>query len=332
MDDLNARGEAGWPAELDYRYDRRVSEEFLELFVPGGVLQNLTEYARKAPYPVDLHFRRDIKSDAQRATLYVGLEKVLDVHWRRGMVGLVGHRTRATDHGFDAAWGTWMPTAAVASFNEAMELYLDTVIPPTAASRAGVEGAVQSAVSSFDSTARAMLDREFILQFRDSPTRSRVMQEVTADLLEAAADAPVPGHPPATFGGECDLVAVDSDGRLLAIEVKPRGAADIPWAPLQVIVYARLLTRWMRDDPAAAGILNGIAAQRRALGLLTDEAPTIAADAPVVPFLAIQRGMKPVYRERLAAMHEHLRASGIREADALEIYEVSLAGRLMPVR
>ena len=273
MDDLNARGEAGWPAELDYRYDRRVSEEFLELFVPGGVLQNLTEYARKAPYPVDLHFRRDIKSDAQRATLYVGLEKVLDVHWRRGMVGLVGHRTRATDHGFDAAWGTWMPTAAVASFNEAMELYLDTVIPPTAASRAGVEGAVQSAVSSFD-----------------------------------------------------------SDGRLLAIEVKPRGAVDIPWAPLQVIVYARLLTRWMRDDPAAAGILNGIAAQRRALGLLTDEVPTIAADAPVVPFLAIQRGMKPVYRERLAAMHEHLRASGIPEADALEIYEVSLAGRLMPVR
>ena len=104
------------------------------------------------------------------------------------------------------------------------------------------------------------------------------------------------------LGGECDLVAVDADGRLLAVEVKPRGAADIPWAPLQVIVYGRLLRRWMRNDPAGAGILNGIAVQRRALGLLTDEGPTIAADAAVVPFLAIQRGMKPVYRERLAAI------------------------------
>lgn len=321
-----------WPAGLELRYDRRVSPEFLAVFGDGGVLNTLVEYARLAPYPVDLQFRRDLKTDAQRATLYVGLEKVLDVHRdRRGHIRLVGHKVRAAEHGFLVEWGVWMPHEQVLAALAALELYLDRVIPPTAASSAGVEGAVQAAISSYDSTERTMLDREFILQFPDTDTRRRVLGEVSADLVALAASAPIPGQPPTGFGGEFDLVAVDAAGRLLAVEVKPRGANNIPWAPLQVIVYARLLRRWMETDPDAPGILNGVAAQRKALGLLAEDAPVITPDAEVVPFLAIQRGMSPTSRNRLAAMLSYLSEQGVIEAESLEVYEASVAGRLIPI-
>lgn len=68
------------PGDLDYRYDRRVDEEFLKLFDSRGVFRTLTEYAQKARYPVDLQFRLDPKTRAQHASLYVGLTTVLDIH------------------------------------------------------------------------------------------------------------------------------------------------------------------------------------------------------------------------------------------------------------
>jgi hypothetical protein len=105
-----------------------------------------------------------------------------------------------------------------------------------------------------------MLDREVLLHFRDTPTKNRVMHSVSADLLGALQTAPVPGPRPASFGGKCDLLAIDSSGRLLAVEVKPKGVPTIVWAPAQAIVYARLLHLWTRHDPDAAQILSGMIA------------------------------------------------------------------------
>ena len=273
-----------WPQGLDYRYDRRPNPDFLALFQNEGPLQVLTEYARKAPYPVDLQFRRDLKTDEQRATVYVGTEKVLDVHWRRGTIRLQGHRRHGTaDFGYRVGWEEWRDAADAAGWMPDVELYLDAVIPPVAGGGAGVEGAVQSAVSSFDSADRAMLDREFTLQFKDATTRRAVMSDVTRDLVRVAASAPVRATAPTGFGGECDLLSVDADGRLLAIEVKPRRASTIPWAPLQVIVYTRLIRRWLRDDPLAVEILRDVAEQRQRLGLLTSKAAAVSQAAPVVP-------------------------------------------------
>lgn len=320
-----------WPEHLELRYDRRVSEEFLSLFVPGGELSILAEYARKAPYPVDLQFRRDIKTDAQRATLYVGTEKVLDVH-RDGAfaVRFAGHRTRSSQSGFDEIGARSIARRSLGSVENFLGLYLDRVIPPVAGGPAGVEGAVQSAVSSYDSPERSMLDREFILQFRDDPTRRRILGEAGADLLALAKSAPVPGVVPQRLGGEADLVAVDGVGDLLAIEVKPRNASTIVWAPLQVILYARLLSHWLVADHASVDILQGVADQRRAIGLLTPAA--MVGSAPAVrPLLAIQRGIPDRFRDRLAAVVKHLHENDVPEVANLEAYEVDLAGRLTPL-
>jgi hypothetical protein len=113
--------------------------------------------------------------------------------------------------------------------------------PVASAGHAAIDGAVQAAVSSFGSDKRVTLDREVLLHFRDTPTKERVMDSVCADLLCAVEKTPVPGARPASFGSSCDLLALDSSGRLLTVEVKPRGVPTIAWAAVQAIVYARLL-------------------------------------------------------------------------------------------
>jgi hypothetical protein len=49
----------------------------------------------------------------------------------------------------------------------------------------------------------------------------------------------------------------------------------------------------------------------------------------VLPVVAVQRGMSQKHRERLLAVRKHLEEQGIEEAAKLQIYEVTLAGRLL---
>jgi hypothetical protein len=318
------------PDDLDYRYDRRVDEDFLNLFASRGAFRTLTEYGRSARYPVDLQFRLNPKTRAQHASLYVGLSTVLDVHWRLGRFKLAANSSYH-HAGFNPEWMSWTAASEAQARAAAVEGYLDTVIPAASAGSAAVEGAVQAAVSSFSSDKRVMLDREVQLHFRDTATKIRVMGDVCADLLRVARTAPVPGAKPASFGGKCDLLALDSAGRLLAVEVKPRAASTIAWAPAQAIVYARLLRLWSRHDPDAADILSGMVEQRKKLRLIGTGTPVPQPRLEALPVVAVQRGMSEQLRGRLFAVLNHLKNEGITEAANLEVYEVTLAGRLLAV-
>jgi hypothetical protein len=317
------------PEDLDYRYDRRIDAPFLELFDRRGVFRTVTEYARKARYPIDLQFRRHVPSGAQHASLYVGLSTVLDVHWKPGKVRLAAHKTFQDEAPFDAAWQAWADLLIAERWIPNVEAYLDTIIPIAAAGRAAVEGSVQAAVSSFGSSKRVMLDREVMLHFRNIATKKRVMDEVTSDLLAAVQDVPIPGARPSSFGGKCDLLSVDGRGRLLAIEVKPRRVSSIVWAPAQAIVYARLFNRWLGEDPDAATILAGMLKQRKQLKLAGPSTSSAISQSDVIPTVAVQRGMTDEYRRRLFAVQSHLADRGIKEANSVEVFEVTLAGRLI---
>jgi hypothetical protein len=283
------------PGGLDYRHDRRVGPDFPDLFDARGAFRTLTGYARQARYPVGLQFRRNPKTAAQHASLYAGLTTVLDVHRKLGAVKLAAHPVFRPS-GFQAA----------------------------------VEGAAQAAVSSSDSANRVMPAREVLLHFRDTPTRQRVTGSVTADLRRALSTAPVPGARPAAFGGRRDLLAVDSAGRLLAVEAKPKGAPTITRAPARAIAYARLLDTWLQHDPDATGILPGMIEQRKKPGLITRQAPVLPSRPGVIPMVAAQRGVSQELRDRLFTVRRHLTDQGIAEASQLQGYEVTLAGRLLP--
>jgi hypothetical protein len=111
-------------------------QAFFELFDTHGFFWTLTEYARKARYPVDLQFRRNPKTAAQHASLYVGLTTVLDVHWKPGAVRLAAHPTFHPS-GFQAAWMSWTAIGDAGARADAVDAYLDAVIPKAAAGRDG---------------------------------------------------------------------------------------------------------------------------------------------------------------------------------------------------
>ncbi len=331
------------PVTWDLHYDRRVSEEFLLHFLSGGVARSLVEYARYAPYAVDLQMRKNPKTGAEHATLYVGLTSVLNVKRNKDRLQLLGHKWAVEGRfGFDAAWSKPMTVSELSTHWHDVDDYLEAIIPAAAAKHASREGAVQAAASVFKGRDRIMFDRETALHFKDTPTKQDIFTEVTAPFLRAVKGIrDVPGQRPSSFGGECDLLALDAKGRVLAVEVKPRGAGTIVWSGVQATVYARLFERWIRTPPAEdshgqrvdppATILRGMLDQRARLGLAPTDRPDVPDRPVVVPVVALQRGWNGKYLDRMMKVQEAVLLSGCGDPD-LEIYEVSMAGRMDPLR
>jgi hypothetical protein len=302
------------PVDWDLHYDRRVSEEFLAHFLEGGGFYSLVEYARFAPFAVDLQMRHSPKTFADHATVYVGLTSVLDVHRKRGASGaedqylLKGHKWAADGgYGFNTAWTRPASVQDLKVQWRSVEDYLEAIFPAAYVEHASREGAVQSAASVFASHERIMFDREVAVHFKDKQTKLGIFREETADLVKAVQNIPgVPGRPPASFGGECDLFALDSAGRLLAVEVKPRAAGTIVWSGIQATVYARLLQRWLNTPPkgtdSPATVLRGMLDQRARLGL----AP---ARRPGLPDVPIGAGRCPAARLEPDVCRSHAQSS-----------------------
>ena len=93
-------------SNFDVRYDRRVSAEFLEYLAPDGVASSLAKYAKSGLFPLDLRLRKDVKSGAEHASLYVGLTSVLKIQGTKaGLLKLSVHPTHQKNGRFDPTWG-----------------------------------------------------------------------------------------------------------------------------------------------------------------------------------------------------------------------------------
>jgi hypothetical protein len=330
----------------ELHYDRRVAPTFLEHFLPGGIAESLVRYARLAPFPLDLQMRKSPTTGAMHASLYVGLTSVLNVV-RKGdhALALTAHRAWTDGKfGFQPDWTESRSLRRVRDEWQAVEAYIERVVPAATARHASQEGTVQAAASGFSSMDRAMVDREAALHFRDQKTKNGIMSELTDPIVRAVSSIEgIPGKYPTKFGGECDLLAIDGAGRLLAVEVKPRSTGTIRWAAAQATVYAMLFSRWISADrsrstrsdsantPDAPGeILRGMLRQRRDLGLCERIRPDLSDHPEVVPVVAVQRGASRKYLDDLMRVQEGLLSSGVGDP-RLEIFEVDLAGRLTPL-
>ncbi len=92
---------------------------------------------------------------------------------------------------------------------------------------------------------------------------------------------------------------------------------------------ARLPSLWSQHDPDSTEILSGMVDQRKRLGLLGTETSVPKPHLDSLPVVAVQRGMSQQHRRRLCAVLGHLKEQGIAEAAAVQVYEVTLAGRLL---
>ena len=87
---------------------------------------------------------------------------------------------------------------------------------------------------------------------------------------------------------------------------------------------------WLQHDPDAAEILSGMIEQRKRLDLIKSQTPVLPSRPAVIPIVAVQRGVSQELRDRLLTVGRHLTDQGIDEASQLQVYEVTLAGRLLP--
>ena len=320
-------------------YDRRVSPEFLALFdrddPDGGVASSLVTYANEALFPVDLRFRKDWKSGREHATLYVGLTAVLNVRaTRKGLIRLDAHPTHMKNGRFDPAWSTPMPRDDLARIWAEVELYLDRVIPLATLSHGNKEGAVQAALASHRSPARVVLDREVTPSFGSTAEKQAFMSASAQPILNALSTAQLGfSGAPGKLGNECDALGIDSDGRVLAIEVKPLSGSSIAWVAAQATMYARIMQGWI-DRPPTPGhepteVLRGMLAQRRQIGL-ADGSFEPSRPLTVVPVVALQRGASPEMVRRMLAVRDVLDQANL-GVPPVEIYEVNLLGELLPL-
>jgi hypothetical protein len=325
-------------APFTIRYDRRVSDSFLSFFLGGGPLGRLRVIAQQAALPLDLQMRKDPKTGGQWASLYAGLSSVLDVHLTKKGLRFKAHPTFAGDSkfGFSKTWATPMDPADVAAEWLEIELYLERVIPYAVRTHAMTEGLVQTVVAKKTTDEWAILDREVTPSFRDILYKQSVIAECMQPLLastEAAAATlvKVPAGPK-KFGTECDLLALDNKGRLLAIEVKPLDAATIAWVPAQATMYARVLQYWIDTDPITATdgitprrVIEDTLAQRQKLDHSAGFTVNLAEPMSVTPVVVLQKGSSQAKRDQMFKIRDLL-TKHVRNVPAVEIYEVSILG------
>jgi hypothetical protein len=323
-------------------YDRTADEDLLKALERGGWASSLVAFARAPGYPLDLQLRGyATKSNETWATLYVGLTKVLDLRFlpKRGF-RLRAHATHATrKNGWNSVWDArWHSADQLQDQWRDVELYLERAIP-SIHKHFLVEGAVQSAVSGFQSESMLVIDREAAVTFSNDAEKRRITGRLARPLLDAVKQ---PGRGswwtsrPSSLGGECDVLAIDlTDGSLMAIEVKPRSATTtIRWSPLQVHHYANLFREWIYGDDGigevkAAEVLRNVVAQRKRLGLIGDQEYPAHSASPirVRPVIAIGRGYSDAAYSGLTEVGQRLIDAGL-DDPPLEVRTATLWGEL----
>jgi hypothetical protein len=315
-------------------YDRRAPAGLMTALV-DGFAASLKDYVLARQYPVDLQLRGYEGKGQHRATLYVGLTKVLDLHHRQdGRFKLAAHPSYMTaKRGWSDSWSRWHRAEQLGVKWEGVEEYLDTVIPAVGL-RYLKEGRTQAAVNTLRNEALTIIDREVVIAFASASEKSEITKPLAQKLLHAVEREEAPDWwttGPTKLGDECDALAV-RDGELLAIEIKPRTASAkaIAWVPLQVRHYANLLDKWAATHPKAAEVIDGMVEQRVALGLAPNPRTPLRRPLVVRPVVVLEHGCSMEALSRLNQVRQTLAEAAL-DTPSLEVLVLTAAGRLKPV-
>ena len=261
------------------RYGRAPSEAFTALFAPNALLAPLLRPHVVSTLSLDLHFRENDHLHA-----YCGLTRLVDVSLRGGSV-----RFAAADHYTRQACAaslfetTWNPTSN--GCGDALSIYLRGVeVDRNWTAR---EGAVQASWSTVRSP-WIPIDREGVLGYEntDARTLARTFSEFGAAWreIEALAKSEKWAEMPDPRGGaELDQLAIDTEGRLVLIELKDGAAtAGAYYAPLQLLQYVH---EWAASYVSVRPGLAAMRDARVAVGLSPASTPLLSSGIrPVVGF------------------------------------------------
>lgn len=283
-------------------YDRVPSDALLSVLRQGAP-RALLERRHRHPKLLDIELRHDPKQGTSWVTLYAGLSSMVDLRERNGQFWLTSAGLYQRLANFDPTWRVRRPAAALDDIWPDVEAYLDRLQPQVPRRYTDREGKVQTTMTSGGSAEYWPVDREAQPHFPSAPLQKTHLDSLAAPLLAAltATGRTDPWWPGVRDRGKfsatgpgLDLLAVDARGRLLAVEIKDAtNLKGIVFGPIQVRVYAELISRWIAQDPAGAvSKLNHMLAIRRELGLVRDDAPKVTEEMRVVPVLAVGAGRR----------------------------------------
>lgn len=281
------------------RFDRRVPEGLVAALEPDGALHGLVDLVRRQEPPdaLDLQFRSASGRSDGSATLYVGLTKALDlkVDSRREEFQVVpqSHFGPASDEGWEKpGWTRWTPFEGMQKVASAILDFARETIAATPDTHTQTEGGMQAVLANAHRDEFALIDRESEFGFASTAAKVEFFDAVKGELDSIVAALFQQGNDwarkPKGFGGQLDALALDADGRVLIIEVKPGSATGpLSFTPAQVALYYWLFSKWVeQDEDSARHVLEGMLKQRTAAGLV-DREWSVASPIKLVPVIAV---------------------------------------------
>jgi hypothetical protein len=306
---------------------------------PGGPFHSLVELVTVPEHgkALDLQFRSDPRRPSNgRATLYIGLTKGVDLEVRGQAFRVVPQMQfgLATTWVRRPPWTEWQVASQLKSLWPDALTYIRSTIDAAPERYVRSEGAMQALLANLVSDRFAVVDRESVVGF-DPGVKTQFLAPLSSLLSAVVRDLRSQGYSWATadkrFGDEIDALAVDADGRLLVIEVKPGlNTAGVGWTPAQVARYLWLFTAWAQQDPAHAhAVLTGMLAQRVRLGLARHGRVPPKAPPKLIPVIAVCGSVQnpSVANQRMLAVHDALRGADI-DLDELEVWQVTDDGMI----
>jgi hypothetical protein len=313
---------------------RAVSDALMAALSDDEIFGWLRSYPRAEPDRFDLQLRADPKVAGTWATLYLGLTGIVNVREINGKLRLTAHDTHRKAGSFDPSWSKGRPAEAWRGCEGLVRPYIEAAVAATHERHYRLEGRVQAVMSNVTDDAYRVVNREVVVAFRDKAFRTEVLHRFRATVEEALrrsgkADKWWPGIAARAvyphLGSELDALAIGSDGRLLAVEVKPATTTGgITWGPAQAYMYAYLLARLQQETPnALIDAVPPMLAQRVQLGLCA-AGTQLARPVRIVPVLAIgSEKLSPKALDRAWDVQEVLTGS-LSLPDSLDPFELWL--------
>lgn len=325
----------------DMRLDRAVSEELMGMLArgPGNSLVKMAAKQSSTSPLYDLQLRRDpkAKNPVSWATLYYGLTALINIRERDGKYQLTADKKYKAIPEFDDSWTRWRSRTEIENDWPRVLDYLGAVPDHVAPRYVGKEGPVHAAISSGNSDAYRVINREASPSFKDTATKNRRRAgwiEPFNRALASREEAPKWWPTNVKVGASLDFLAVDIGGRLALIEAKASAASakEITKVPVQVGVYAAMYADLLRHDHEAVAAVDRMLEQRTRLGLSRKGVLHLRDERRVVPVIAIgpKRPSEAVHRRMWEVADTVTRAGGA-NVDPVEVWYLDSTGRILEV-
>ena len=271
-------------------YDRHVDPTLAATLLPGGALRWLVCYLNSLEGQsrhAHLHFRRDRSSGRRRGSikLYWGRTSPLEFQLRTGnRVRLAAAKTYSSQS--SALFSRIIPISELAGLEAELRTHLSRAAVPLR------DNGRRGAFLNGEATCHAglmrrygqewqegdpfvMIDAEIRVGYADSSERKAVRERIRQEL---GLGESVPT--------KLDALGVLPTGDIALIEVKPNNSEKyIQEAAMQAATHVAIFSR-LRLEGTLRDSIQALQDQKRAVGLIPGEAPTVRERPEIVPWIA----------------------------------------------